>query len=492
MKDVYDWLQVKKLYKKGVKILQIAKQLNISKNTVKRLIKAEEEPHYTRAEYASKIDHYKETIREWHLNPDYGFIGTRIKRELDKLGYTGSINPIYRYLAQLKEEKTLISSKATVRIETPPGDQAQFDWAEYDMVINNCITKVYCFSLVLAFSRNKNIVFSLKSDGDAIYEAIQGLFDGFGGITQELLIDNPKALVIENIQDKEPKYNLDALRMATHMNIELNACSPYRARTKGKVEKPFQYIEEQFIKGNSFASMAALNSAGKDFMKEWCLQKHGTTKRIPAEAFIEEQQQLLPLPKKHFMKSLAEDRKVSLDSLISVDSNKYSVPAKFVDKTVKYRIFYGHQLVIYDSKENIIAEHELRYGRQETTRDDLHYAGLTVKTPKSIPEIKRKFTGTFARGAEYLELAGKALQQPSYHARQLLKLQEIYTIESLDLILGYCIAHNVYAIDDIKGVLKEKSLEILVGSLGDSAIAATESNPDMIRDLSYYAGGGQF
>ena len=491
MKDVYDWIQVKKLHKRGVKILQIAKQLGISKNTVKKLIKADEEPHYTRGEYASKIDQYKEIIKEWYLNPDYDFIGTRIKRELDKAGYIGSINPIYRYLAKLREEKILISSKATVRIETPPGDQAQFDWAEYDMVINNCITKVYCFLLVLAFSRNKDIVFSLKSDGDAIYEAIQDLFDGFGGITQELLIDNPKALVNENIQGKEPKYNLDALRMATHMNIELNACAPYRARTKGKVEKPFQYIEEQFIKGNSFASMAALNADGKKFMKDWCLQKHGTTKRIPIEAFVEEQQYLLPLPKKHFMKSEAEDRKVSLDSLISVDSNKYSVPVKFVDKTVTYRIFYGHKLVIYDSKANIIAEHELCYGRQETSKYDLHYNGLALKTPKSIPEIKRKFSATFERGSEYLELAGKTLQQPSYHARQLLKLQEIYTTESLDLILSYCITNSIYAIDDIKVVLKEKSLEILVESLGESAIAATEANPDMIRNLSYYAGGGQ-
>lgn len=492
MKDVHDWMQVKRLHKRGIKILQISKQLNISRNTVKRLLKLSEEPRYTRTEYTTKIDQYKSLIQEWYLNPEYDFIGTRIKRELNKLGYTGIINPIYRYLIQLREEKTLISSKATTRVETPPGDQAQFDWAEYDLVINNTITKVYCFSLVLAFSRNKDILFSLKSDSDAIYEAIQDLFDGFGGITQEILIDNPKALVIENIQDKEPKYNLDALRMATHMNIELNACAPYRARTKGKVEKPFQYIEEQFIKGNTFVSMAELNAAGKEFMKDWCLEIHGTTKRIPLEAFKEEQQYLLPLPKKHFMKTIAEDRKVSLDSLISVDSNKYSVPAKFVDKTVKYRIFYGYKLVIYDSKGNIIKEHELCYNRQETTRDPLDYTSIAIKTPKSIPEIKRKFTSTFSRGTEYLELAGRALQQPSYHARQLLKLQEIYTVESLDLILEYCINHNIYAIDDIKVILKEKSLEILVGSLGDNAIDATEANPDMIRDFSYYAGGGQF
>ena len=66
-------------------------------------------------------------------------------------------------------------------------------------------------------------------------------------------------LVTENLEGREPKYNLDALRKATHMRIELNAYAPYRARIKEKTERPFDYIEEQFIKGNSFPSMTALN-----------------------------------------------------------------------------------------------------------------------------------------------------------------------------------------------------------------------------------------
>lgn len=490
MRDVQDWIAVKRLYKNGVKKQQIAKELRMARNTVKKLIKANEEPRYSRAEYTSKIDPYQQLVKDWYLNPEYAYIGTRIFRELKKLGYTGSISPVYRFLKKLDGEKHLIPQKASDRIETPPGDQAQFDWAEYDMVINNAITKVYCFSLIMAYSRDKRILFSLSSDGDAIYEAIQELFDEFGGITQELLIDNPKALVIENLEGKEPKYNLDALRMATHMGIELNACAPYRARTKGKVERPFNYIEEQFIKGNSFPSISALNVAGKEFIKDWCNIKHGTTKRIPVEAFKEELACLLPLPKNHFIKSEYETRKASLDSLISVKGNKYSVPVKFVDKTVRFRIFYGYRIEIYDIKNNVIATHELLMGHQEISREDLHYAGIAVKVPKSIPEVKRKFAATFSRGAEYLEKSSSKLQQPSYHAREFLKLEELYTIDCLDLILGYCIDNGIYEIDGIKETLKARALDILIGSLGEVATSATEANPGLIRDLSYYGGGG--
>lgn len=487
-----DWIAVKRLYKNGVKKQQIAKQLHMSRNTVKRLLKAKEEPSYTRNVYRSKVDSYQELITEWYLSPEYSYIGTRIYRELKKLGYTGSINPVYRFLKKLDGEKHKINPKATQRIETPPGEQAQFDWSEYDVVINNVITKVYCFSIVMAFSRDKRILFSLSCDGDAIYEAIQELFNEFGGITQELIIDNPKALVVENNEGKEPKYNLDALRLAAHLGLELNACAPFRARTKGKVERPFNYIEEQFIKGNSFPSMVALNDAGKDFVKDWCRHKHGTTKRIPEEAFKEEMVCLLPLPSRRFFPTNLETRKVSLDSLISVNGNKYSVPVKYVDKHVHFKILYGYRLEIYDTKNNFIDSHEFSRDYLTTSRNELHYADIAVKTPKSIPEVKRRFTATFSRGSEYLERASKLLQQPSYHARQILKLQELYTVESLELILGYCIDHNIFEIDGIKETLKMKVVDILLASLGKDVAATTETNPDLVRDLSYYSGGGQF
>jgi transposase len=475
-----------------VKKQQIAKRLNMSRNTVKRLIKAQKEPKYNRINYPSKVDPYEELVKEWYQSPEYNYIGTRIFRELKKIGYTGSIGPVYRFLNKLDGEKQRINPKATLRIETPPGEQAQFDWSEYDVILDQAITKVYCFSIIMACSRDKRIHFSLSCDGDAIYDVIQELFHEFGGVTQELLIDNPKALVIENIEGKETKFNLDALRMAAHLGVELNACAPYRARTKGKVERPFNYIEEQFIKGNTFSSMAELNQAGKEFVKDWCRQKHGTTKRIPEEAFKEEISCLLPLPDHPFFRASMETRKVSLDSLVSIQGNKYSVPVKYVDQVVQFKIFYGYRIDLYDLQSQWIASHELSQGHSSISRMDDHYADIAVKTPKSIPEVKRVFTRTFSRGTEYLEKASKRLQQPSYHARQILKLQELYTIESLELLLGYCIDHNLYEIDTIKETLKVKAVDILFGGLGREVAATTEANPELIRDLSYYGGGGPF
>lgn len=491
MKDVQDWITVKRLYRNGMSIKAISRQMNMSKNTVKKLVKSKEEPKYVRVVNTTKIDEYRHQIKKWYLEPEFNFIGTRIFRELKILGYTGSIGPVYRYLIFLKDERHKAHSNATVRIETPPGDQAQFDWAEYKIIVDNQIMKVYCFSMILSSSRQKDVMFSLTVDGDAIYEAIQDLFAGFGGVTQELIIDNPKALVIENQQGSPPKYNIDALRMATHLGTELNACNPYRAKTKGKIEKPFQYIEEQFIKGNSFTSMNDLNTKGKAFIKEWCKVMHTTTRRIPEEAFREEKKCLLQLPAKHFVRVQPEPRKVSLDSLISVKGNKYSVPVAYVEKMVKFRIVYGYILLVYDKKDNLIAQHDISMGKNEVTRSDLHYEDIMQAVPKSIPEVRRIFVKTFERGAEYLEKSSHMVEQSSYHAKQILKLQELYTVPILNRIIGYCIDNNTYTIDGVKEVLKNKSLEILLESMGSEISAATGSNPELTRDLSYYGGGGQ-
>lgn len=211
-------------------------------------------------------------------------------------GYTGSISPIYRFLNKVDEDiGGHISKKATVRHESPPGDQAQFDWTEYEVVIDNRYRKVYCFALILVASRKKAICFSLKVDAESIYEALQELFDDLGGVTVtlEILIDNPKALVIENNpkSEGEIKYNTHALMMAKHLGTELNACPCYWPRKKGKVERPFNFIEEQFIKGNSFETMEELNARGKKFVREWCDEKHSTTKRIPNQHYLLEEKQ---------------------------------------------------------------------------------------------------------------------------------------------------------------------------------------------------------
>lgn len=454
-----DWAAVQRVYKQTGSKRETAKVLGIARNTVKKLLDMAQEPVYQRSSYPSKIDPFKEQIIEWRCAP-YEFNGTRIYRELTARGYDGSIGPVYTFLRRIDEDVGLISSKATVRHESPPGDQAQFDWTEYETTIGQRIRTVYCFSMILAASRKKAVCFSLKEDAESIYEAIQELFEDLGGVTLELLIDNPKALVIENNpkSEEEIRYNPQALMLAKHLGTELNACPCYWPRKKGKVERPFNYIEEQMIKGSSFATMEELNRRGKKFVDDWCNEVHGTTRRIPNEHYLlEEQAMLQPLPKCRYHTKSMQERKVSPDSLVSISSNRYSVPVKYVGKTVQFRIIYGFRIEIYDKKGSLITRRETEDGRYLTVMDADHYEPIAKKVPTSIPQIRREFTKIFTNGALFLTEAAKKYDQPTHYARKIMELRELYDDDVLDGFIGEAIRKGTLDIRSFRAMLKEYS-----------------------------------
>ena len=493
VKDLEDWAAVHRVYGQTKSKRATASILGISRNTVRRLLEMKEAPVYHRAKYSSKIDSYREQIIEWRCEP-YDFNGTRIFRELKKLGYSGSSSPVYRFLRQVDEDiGGRISSKATVRHESPPGDQAQFDWTEYQVSVGGRFRTVYCFAMILAASRKKAVCFSLKQDAEAIYEAVQELFDDLGGVTLELLIDNPKALVRSNNpkSEEEIKYNPQALLMAAHLGTELNACPCYWPRKKGKIERPFNYIEEQFIKGNSFTDMEELNRRGKEFVNEWCNEQHGTTKRIPNQHYLlEEKNILLPLPERHYYTSKFQERKISPDGYIHVNGNKYSVPVKYVGKKVLFRILYGFRIMIYDSGKNFIQSREAFDGRGSTRTDQDHYAEIAPKTPTSIPQIRRDFTQRFANGEDYLTAAGKKFDQPTHYARKIMELQELYDDSVLDAFIGIAIQEDRLDIRSFRMLLREYNNGTRhLDSLSEPAVGQSGSPPcdhALTRDCSYY------
>lgn len=490
MKDLQDWAAVQKLHKKNKNVTEISRDLGMSRTTVYKLLDLTEEPVYTRTDYPCKVDKYSDQIIEWRINPEYDFNGTRIFKELKKLGYTGSITPVYTFLNRLSESSYTGQINATLRIETPPGDQAQFDWSPYEMWIGPRKRTVYCFTMILAASRKKAIVFSLKSDADAIYEAIQELFEDLGGVTLELLIDNPTALVIENEpkSEEEIEYNPKALLVAKHLGTELNACNCYWPRTKGKIEKPYQYIEEQFVKGNRFTDMEHLNCEAKKFMNQWCDEVHGTTNRVPNLHYEQEEKAtLLPLPAyRLYLGTNLDKRVVSPDSYISINTNKYSLPVKYAKTKVKYRIIYGFRIQVYSMDDQLIQTLMVQDGKHQTKSQNEHFSEIQVVT-KSIPQIKREFTEKFQNGQSYLDELTQTVQQPSHHARKILQMADTFSYEDLDILMGHAIALKKVEIKDFKTMVKEKGYELLHQEQKPlQQELEKQSDIGLTRDCSYY------
>ncbi len=200
-----------------------------------------------------------------------------------------------------------------------------------------------------------------------ICEAIQELFEDLGGVTLELLIDNPTALVIENNprNEMEIRYNPHALLMARHLGTELNACPCYWPRKKGKIERPFNYIEEQFIKGNHFASMEDLNRRGKDFVESWCNETHTTTKRIPNIHYLQEERDLLlPLPDRRYRLKELESRIIVLTVISALAEISIAFLISLQPKPC-IPVVYGFRIELYDRKKNYVMKLEASRNKHE-------------------------------------------------------------------------------------------------------------------------------
>ena len=155
----------------------------------------------------------------------------------------------------------------TERFETPPGQQAQFDWSPYTVEFAGAWRRVVVFGMTLGYSRRKHYTASLDETQASIFEAIEACLRHFGGAPKELLVDNPKAFVL----DANPahfRWNPQFLELCGHYRVQPRACQPYRPQTKGKIERPFFYLEQQFLKGRlprrwtHFSELGALRARG--------------------------------------------------------------------------------------------------------------------------------------------------------------------------------------------------------------------------------------
>lgn len=240
--------------------------------------------------------------------------------------------------------------------------------------------------------------------------------------------------------------------------------------------------------------MEELNRQGKEFVNKWCNEVHGTTKRIPNQHYLlEEQGVLLPLPKTRYRIKNLQSRIISPDSFISINGSKYSVPVKYVGKTLLFRITYGFRIEIYDRKENPVLRLEAEDKKGTVKVDNTHYAAIATPISTSIPQIRRDFTKRFSNGQRYLEAAGRKFNQPTHYARKIMLLGELYDDTLLDRFIGYSIEQDQMDITSFKKILRSYNTGELElpdnkrpGSSTSGQIIYRDDDPALTRDCSYY------
>jgi hypothetical protein len=267
----------------------------------------------------------------------------------------------------------------------------QIDFGERRVLIGGDSVKVYLFVATLGYSRRLHVRAFRNERQESWFAGMEGAFRHFGGVTEEVLFDNDRGLVVRHDRaTREVEFNTRLHAFAKHWRFRPRACAPYRARTKGKDERGVGYVKKNAIAGRAFESWAALEAHLAAWTREIADRRvHGTTGEVPIERFQRAEQRALKpvagIPPFTAVRELV--RKVQADCAIEVDGNAYSVPWRLIGERVSV-ILSGEQLRVSHAGREV-AVHQRCVGRFERRVDPLHFEGVigfrSAATPPTIP-----------------------------------------------------------------------------------------------------------
>jgi len=221
--------------------------------------------------------------------------GTRLFAECRAGGYTGGITQLRDFVRRLRP-----APEPVVRFETAPGHQAQVDFAECRLPWG----KRYALVVVLGHSRLLWVQFTPRQDLRTLIDGLTACFTSWGGVPKELLFDQMRAVLTrdDRLTGGGLVHNIEFSRFARHYSVQVRVCRPYRAKTKGKVERPIRYLRDNFLYGRTFLGDGDLAAQLSDWLTAVAnVRVHATTKWRPAERFAAVEQPVLrPLPSRAY------------------------------------------------------------------------------------------------------------------------------------------------------------------------------------------------
>jgi len=286
----------------------------------------------------------------------------RLLREIRALGYAGGYTGLTDYVREIRPPR---QHGFEHRFETEPGEQAQVDFAQFKTVFRDepgRLRIVWLFSMVLGYSRYLFGQFVYDQSLAQVLRCHLQAFRELGGVPVEILYDRMKTAVLGEDEERNIIYHPKLVELSEHYHFRPRACAAYRAKTKGKVERPFHYVREDFFLGSEFCNLGDMNTQFHQWRNEVANPRcHGTTRQVVMEAFAEEQPTLQPLPAVAFNAVLSLQRRISRDGMVCVHGNAYSVPDTTTRRTVEVHTLTD-EVRIYDG-ERLIAAHPVLEGR---------------------------------------------------------------------------------------------------------------------------------
>lgn len=294
-------VEIRVLRRQGMGIRAIARELGLSRVTVRRYLRDPSARRYgPREARPTKLGPYISYVlgRVEAARPKW-IPATVLLREIREQGYDGGISQLKAYLRPLKCQEP----EPLVRFETEPGEQMQADFTH----VRRGRDPLLAFVATLGYSRSSFVRFTVSEDAATLCECLREALVYFGGVPAHVLLDNASTMVIERdaYGEGEHRFNRDLLALAQEFGFRVRLCRPYRAKTKGKVERFNGYLKSSFLVplaatlkqlGLKLDVTAANAHIGPWLQNVANARVHATTGEVPNVRMELERTKLQPLP----------------------------------------------------------------------------------------------------------------------------------------------------------------------------------------------------
>jgi transposase len=457
MKDVAMENSLIYQYNQGWSIRRLSAEYHISRKRISRILK-ENERRRTQGVIAqdkpqqrkSKLDPHRDDIHRL-LEEFKNITAQRVYERILEKGYTGKISILEDYLGAIRKDKV----KEVIRcVETAPGQRAAHDWSEYMIEFTSSHgneQKVMLFSYIFGYSRRQYIEVVEDKTQRSLFECLVHAFMYFDGVAREIKSDNQKVCV-DRWECGQPIFNRHYLGFASHYGFRPLAIHPRRPVENLKIERPFYYLETNFLNGRHFRDKDDLKGQLRNWLTEVNdVRKHRTTGRKPIEMFQDELSFLLPLPKTHYDTSLIVYRVVNQQSCIQWQGCYYYVPGDHMFKSCPVRITGDRVLIYTPDFEQVIAYAFPDKGSAS------RYIGLPPAYKHTsrikLSDVKQRLNSMGEAMEKYVEKLVTQKKDPTTILTKLLALKVVYRTEDILIAVNRALNHGVYDIKTIESFL---------------------------------------
>lgn len=358
------------------------------------------------------------------------------RRLVEQHGYTGSYSSVRRFVKRLQPS----APRAVVRVETPPGGQAQIDFGSVGRLKDPQTGQervAYVFVMTLSYSRHQYVEFVFDQTIPTWIRCHRHAFESFGGTPKEWVIDNLKAAVLQAALD-DPVLSAPYRQMAQHYGGLLHPCRPRTPQHKGKVENGVRYVKRNLMAGETFLDLTDANRRGRRWVKEVAgVRDHGTTHEAPLARFERDEKAVLqPLPPEPFRLMAVREAKVHADCHITVEGSDYSVPHAYVGQRVEVHLYEG-TVQVYDGLTLLVTHSRAKRRGERITRLE-HYPSDKALYLERTPEVCRERAARIGPSCAAV-VEGLLAERPLDQLRAVQKLVGLETTYGAERLEAACV-----------------------------------------------------